>query len=113
MISMGSIYYGEMDHAIHVDDIVLAHLKVVVFTKLRRKESFTLSWQHPEGEPAGRSTIWLHQAIPLRFVFDDPEPPELNPEWITAMANSANSTGGITVLSEDMLSPRRIGTIES
>ena len=46
-------------------------LKVVIVTKLRRKESFTLSWVHPEGEPAGRSTIWLHQAIPLRFVFDD------------------------------------------
>lgn len=101
---MGSIFYGEMDHAIHVDDAVLSHLKVVIVTKLRRQESFTLSWTHPEGEPEGRSTIWLHPAIPLRFMFDSAEAPPLKPEWITAMANSVNSTGGITVLSEDMLS---------
>ena len=101
---MGSIFYGDMDHAIHIDDAVLAHLKVVIITKLRRQESFSLSWQHPEGETPGRSTIWLHQAIPLRFVFDSPESAPLNPEWVTAMANSVNSTGGITVLSKDMLS---------
>ena len=28
--------------------------------------------------PRGRSTIWLHPSIPLRFVFDDPEPAELS-----------------------------------
>lgn len=100
---MGSIFYGEMDHAIHIDDVVLAHLKVVIITKLRRQESFSLSWQHPEGEDPGRSTIWLNQAIPLRFVFDDPETAPLNPEWVATMANSVNSTGGITVLSKDML----------
>lgn len=106
---MGSIFYGEMDHAIHVDDVVLTHLKVVIVTKLRRRESFTLSWVHPDGEPIGRSTIWLHEAIPLRFVFDSPEAPALNPAWITAMANAANSTGGITVVSADMLSAEQAG----
>lgn len=110
---MGSIYYGEMDHAIHIDDTVLAHLKVVIITKLRRQESFSLSWQHPEGETAGRSTIWLHPAIPLRFVFDSIDSPALNPDWVTAMANSVNSTGGITVLSEDMLSAAEVAKNES
>ena len=106
---MGSIYYGDMDHALHIDDTVLAHLKVVIITKLRRQESFSLSWQHPAGEPTGRSTIWLHPSIPLRFVFDSTETLPLNPEWITAMANSVNSTGGVTVLSEDMLSEEEAG----
>jgi len=44
----------------------------------------------------------LHPAIPLRFVFDDPEPPELSTEWITAMAKSANSSGGISLIPEDV-----------
>lgn len=100
---MGMIYYGAETAPIHVDDRALAHLKVVIATKLRRNESFTLSWKHPEGESPGRSTIWLHPSIPLRFVFDTPEPPALSAEWMTAMANSANSSGGITLLNEEVI----------
>lgn len=97
------MYYGGAD-PIQIEDRALAHLKVVIATKLRRNESFTLSWRHPEGDAPGRSTIWLHPSIPLRFVFDEPEPPELLMEWITAMANSANTSGGITLVTEDMIS---------
>ena|SRR5690606_41909918 len=100
---MGMIFYGADTAPIHVEDRALAHLKIVIATKLRRNESFTLSWKHPEGDVPGRSTIWLHPSIPLRFVFDSPEPPPLVAEWIAAMANSANSSGGITMVSEDML----------
>lgn len=88
---------------IQIEDRALAHLKVAIATKLRRNESFTLSWKHPDGDVPGRSTIWLHPSIPLRFVFDDPVVPELRPEWINAMANSANSSGGITLLTADMV----------
>ncbi|MGV2984590.1 hypothetical protein ACNPNP_12885 [Microbacterium sp. AGC85] len=97
---MGMIYYGGAAEPISVEDRALAHLKVVIATKLRRNESFTLSWKHPEGDRPGRSTIWLHPSIPLRFVFDESEPPTLSAEWITAMANSANSSGGITLVPE-------------
>ena len=85
---------------IHIEDRALAHLKVVIATKLRRDESFTVSWRHPDDQPRGRSTIWLHPSIPLRFVFDDPEPAELSREWIEELANSANSTGGIMLIAE-------------
>jgi hypothetical protein len=97
---MGTIYYGGSETPIHIDDAALAHLKVVIATKLRRNESFTVSWRHPEGQPRGRSTIWLHPSIPLRFVFDSPEPAALNRAWIEELANSAHSTGGITLVAE-------------
>ncbi|MGW8483193.1 DUF7882 family protein [Microbacterium sp. NPDC055903] len=99
---MGMLYYGSSADPIQIEDRALAHLKVVIATKLRRNESFTLSWQHPDGDDPGRSTLWLHPSIPLRFVFDTPEAPELHAEWITAMANSANSSGGITLVPEDL-----------
>lgn len=102
---MGTIYYGDAATPIHIEDRALAHVKVVIATKLRRNESFTLSWRHPEGEPTGRSTIWLHPSIPLRFVFDDPEPALLNRAWIEELANSAHSTGGITLVPEHIASP--------
>lgn len=97
---MGTIYYGGGAMPIHIEDRALAHLKVVIATKLRRDESFTVSWRHPDDQPRGRSTIWLHPSIPLRFVFDDPEPAELSRDWIEELANSANSTGGIMLISE-------------
>lgn len=101
---MGRIYYDDSAQPIHIEDRALAHLKVVIATKLRRNESFTLSWQHPEGEPEGRSTLWLHPSIPLRFVFEDPEPPSLSRQWVEDLANSANSSGGIMLVAEHMLS---------
>ena len=100
---MGSLFYDDDVVPIQIDDLTLAHLKVVIATKLRRNESFTLSWQHAEEQEGGRSTVWLPPSIPLRFVFDDPEPPVLQPEWITTMANSANSSGGITLVTADMM----------
>jgi len=99
---MGTIYYGSSEMPIDIEDRMLAHLKVVIATKLRRSESFTVSWRHPDDEPRGRSTIWLNPSIPLRFVFDDFEPPQLNPEWMVELANSANSSGGILLVAEHL-----------
>jgi len=97
---VGTIYYGGSATPIHIEDRALAHLKVVIATKLRRNEAFTVSWQHPEDQPRGRSTLWLHPSIPLRFVFDDPEPADLSREWIEELASSANSSGGIMLVAE-------------
>ncbi|WP_243225066.1 hypothetical protein [Microbacterium sp. CIAB417] len=102
---MGTLHYGASSDAIHIEDRALAHLKVVIATKLRRQESFTLSWQHPDGDPVGRSTIWIHPSIPLRFTFESPDPPDLNPRWIEALMHSANSTGGISLVDEVLDSP--------
>ncbi|BAJ73846.1 predicted membrane protein [Microbacterium testaceum StLB037] len=94
---MGSLFYGSSPDPIRMPDRVLAHIKVVIATKLRRGESFTLSWRHPEGESVGRSTIWLQPSIPLRFVFAETEPEMLDPTLLQTYANSANSSGGLTV----------------
>lgn len=97
---MGTIYYGGSATPIHIEDRALAHLKIVIATKLRRGESFTVSWQHPDDQPRGRTTLWLHPSIALRFVFDDPDPPSLSREWIAELAASANTSGGIAMVPE-------------
>lgn len=102
---MGEIYYGSSDDPIYMEDRALEHLKVAIATKLRRNESFTLSWAHPHTERGGRSTIWLHPAIPLRFTFDESEPPKLNPAWIQKLLESANSSGGISLVDEVLDAP--------
>jgi hypothetical protein len=99
---VGTLYYGDSGTPIGVEDRALAHLKVAIVTKLRRGESFTLSWEHPDDQPRGRSTLWLHPSIPLRFVFDESETPELSRSWIEDLMRSANSTGGIRLVHENL-----------
>lgn len=100
--AVGTLYYGDSGTPIGIEDRTLAHLKIAVTTKLRRGESFTLSWQHSEDQPRGRSTLWLHPSIPLRFVFDEPEAPDLSRKWIEDLMRSANSTGGIQLIPEQL-----------
>ncbi|BDV31573.1 hypothetical protein [Microbacterium terricola] len=102
---MGTIYYGGSATPINIEDRALAHLKVVIATKLRRNESFTISWIHADDAPRGRTTVWLHPSIPLRFVFDDPEPEPISRAWIEDLANSAHSSGGIMLTTEHIDPP--------
>ena len=106
---MATLHYGPQDHPIFIEDRALAHLKIVIATKLRRNESFTLSWRHPEGEPGGRSTIWIHPSIPLRFVFEESEPPHISVKWVEQLLQSVSSSGGISLVDEVLDS----GEIES
>lgn len=92
---VGILYYGGSAMPIVIDDRMLAHLKIVITTKLRRGESFPVSWRHAADQEPGRSTIWLHPSIPLRFVFDEPEPPELDRKWMEELAQSANTSRGV------------------
>lgn len=94
---MGALFYGSSTSPIHIPDRVLAHVKVVVATKLRRGESFTMSWRHTDGDQAGRSTIWIQPSIPLRFVFGAAEPEVLDNALLQSYANSASSSGGLTL----------------
>lgn len=94
---MAKLFYGTTPEPITIEDRVLAHVKVVVATKLRRGESFTLSWTHGVDEPTGRSTIWLQPAIPLRFVFDSEQPESLDQNLLKRMANDANSSRGLSL----------------
>ncbi|MFT4212595.1 MAG: hypothetical protein QM626_12085 [Microbacterium sp.] len=88
---MGQLYYGASSTPIEVPDRLLAHVKVVVATKLRRGESFTINWTGSHS----RESIWVQQSIPLRFVFASPEPETLDPELIAALARTSSITGGL------------------
>ncbi|GAA1664789.1 hypothetical protein [Microbacterium lacus] len=93
---MGYLFYGNTAEPIEIPDRLLAHIKVVIATKLRRSESFTLTWRHTEDIPGGRSTIWLQPAIPLRFVFTS-ESETLDHELLARFAQASNSSQGLTI----------------
>ena len=82
------------------DDRVLAHLQAVIWSKLRRGESFSFTWAESLADGSGRKSIWLSQSIPLTFEYFGSRAPALNPNWVQALTKSANSTGGLQLVPE-------------
>ena len=100
---MGSLEYG--NKTIEFDDRVLAHIQIVIVRKLRRGESFLLSWKDTAETGHGRSSIWVHPAIPLYFKFHGGRSPSVNPVWLAELTLSADSSFGMLITSEKK-SPR-------
>lgn len=97
---MGYMIYDSTTK-ISFNDHVLAHLEAVIIAKLRRKESFALSWRESAENGAGRSTLWLDGAIPLRFRFDSDHAPKLDRSWLEKLSITAASSTGLIVFDEN------------
>ena len=97
---MGSLIYGVPGIEIDFDDRVLAHLELVINAKLRRRESFMLSWRDTPSVGDGRSAAWIDTAIPLYFRYSGSRMPLIDKEWLEELAQQAGSTRGL-VLGED------------
>ncbi|MCU1551540.1 MAG: ATP-dependent ligase [Glaciihabitans sp.] len=97
---MGYLLYGRPAEEIDIDDRALAHLKIVMLTKLRRGETFAFSFQYDVNDGSGRSTIWLHPAIPLQFKFLGSRQPTINRAWLEELVLAANSVDGLRILPE-------------
>jgi hypothetical protein len=96
---MGSLTYDRV--TVDFDDRILAHLQIVIVQKLRRGESFLLSWRNAAEVGNGRSSAWLHPAIPLYFKFSGGQPPTINPVWLAQLTRSANSSQGLVATGEE------------
>ncbi len=97
---MGYMVY-DSNTQISFDDRVLAHLEVVIVSKLRRKESFALSWRESPENGDGRSTVWVDPSIPLRFRYSGSRPPALDRDWMERLAAAASSSSGLVAVDED------------
>ncbi|MFD1713330.1 ATP-dependent DNA ligase [Amnibacterium flavum] len=96
---MGKLTY-DSTLTVDFDDRVLAHLQLVIGAKLRRGESFFFLWKDDPQIGDGRSSLWMHPAIPLYFKFVGSRPPSINPEWVNALMLTANSAQGMRIVPE-------------
>jgi len=94
---MGTLEYNSSRPPIEVDDSTLAHLKIVIGTKLRRHESFMMTWLPDDKLPSGRLTIWMHPSIPLVLAFDDSAMPVIDPKRIEHMMENLNARGELVL----------------
>jgi hypothetical protein len=83
-----------------IDDRALAHLQIVMINKLRRRESFAFSWKYPASEGDGRGTVWIAPGLPLQFRFSGSRPPAINPAWVDALLDCANTAAGLHLVPE-------------
>lgn len=91
---MGRLYYDSTLEA-DFDDRVLAHLQIVIGTKLGRNESFYFSCKDSATIGDGRTSIWLHPAVPLRFRFHGGRPPATNATSIRQLIADSHTGAGL------------------
>jgi hypothetical protein len=96
---LGLLIYGPSGSEIEMDDRLLAHLRIVIVTKMRNHESFSLSWIVEASQGSGRETLWVHPSIPLRFRFYGSRPPAINRAWIDQMMTAAHR-GDLRIMPE-------------
>ncbi|MFS0853410.1 hypothetical protein [Microbacterium sp. 179-I 3D4 NHS] len=94
---MGRLRYDSASDQILIDDVELAHLRIVIGEKLRRGESFMMSWHTgTEGSDAVFSA-WIHPAVPLLFVFDSSAPAPIDSLHIEELNERINSNDGLVL----------------
>lgn len=116
---MGTLQYDGV--LVEFEDRLLAHLQIVIVQKIRRGESFLMSWRDAPETGDGHSAIWIHPAQNLYFKFAGSKVPAINQEWLDQLTLSANSPRGLLVIREgtqaatptdaDVASGRNLGKV--
>lgn len=96
---MGRLFYDSSLEA-DFDDRLLAHLQIVIGSKLSRNDSFYFSWKDSTAIGDGRTSIWIHAAIPLRFKYHGGRPPAINPTWIRQLLADSYTAAGLCISDE-------------
>lgn len=105
---LGVLLYGEAKLEVEFDDRTLAHLQLVIGSKLRRGESFFFSWVDPQTTGGGRSSIWMEGSIPLVFRYRSSKRQEINREWLEQLTLSANQPQGLRLVEEPARQPTQL-----
>lgn len=87
---MGYLTYANSAVAIEIEDEMLAHLRMVAITKLRRGESFALT---VPTTGTARATLWIQASIPIQFETD--KDVDLRRPLLVSMMEAANTSGGL------------------
>ncbi|MCI2959470.1 ATP-dependent DNA ligase [Agromyces atrinae] len=96
---MGKLVY-DSEVTVDFEDRLLAHLQLVIGSKLRRGEGFYFSWRDDPAAGDGRSSIWVHPAHSLRFKYLGSKSIVINRAWVDVLTRAANSSAGLVIVPE-------------
>ncbi len=94
---MGHLLYGMTPERVDLDDRTLAHLQIVMSTKLRRRENFWIEFVRGAEEGGGREAIWVDHAMPLVFHYVSVHHPETDRMWIEDLVSQASDRGRVII----------------
>lgn len=77
---MGFLRHG--NRTIEMDDLVLAHLQVVLAARTRDGEDPLLVWHEADGVGAVPVSLRLDRTVPTWFVFTGDPPERLQEQWL-------------------------------
>ena len=98
---MGSLRYAVRGTSpILIDDRTLAHLQIVIGTKLRLQQAFFFSWIDDVHSGGGRTSIWIDTRMQLSLSYDTDQRSSINRVWLEALMLSANSPQGLLLIAE-------------
>jgi hypothetical protein len=97
---LGTLHYGASRTSLQMDDRALAHLQVVITTKLRRNEGFLIQWERPRESGSGRGGFWIHPNCDLTYDYEGGREPALDHEELDRMMIAASATGGVRITAE-------------
>jgi hypothetical protein len=97
---LGTLHYGAARASIRMDDRALAHLQVVITTKLRRNEGFLIQWERPRESGSGRGGFWVHPQCDLAYEYEGGREPTLDHEELDRMMMAASATHGVRIDAE-------------
>jgi hypothetical protein len=80
-----------------LEDRLLAHVQIVISTKLRRYEPFMLSWKQPTEMGSGRQALWIENGVPIHFFFYGTRPVSINRAWIEELLLGASRAMGVLI----------------
>ena len=89
---VGRIIYSDNKSSVDVEDRLLAHLQVAVTTKLRRGESFTITFPHTA---AGHLCWWIAPGVPVMFHMFGTHRPRLSRALLERLMTEASGPDGL------------------
>ncbi|WP_449283635.1 DUF7882 family protein [Leucobacter sp.] len=103
---MGTLIYGK-SLRYEFEDRTLEHVRFVIAAKLRRKESFFLTWAPHDTGRSGTISLWISPEMPIAFQFSGTVQGPLSREWIAALTRLSYGDRGLVVVPERAVHGRR------
>ena len=98
---MGTLHYGASRTTIRIDDRTLAHLQVVITTKLRRNEGLLLQWDRGVDQGSGRGAFWINPSTDLIYEYEGSREVALDPAELDKMMADAAGRHGLRIATEE------------
>ena len=92
---MGTLHFGSTRTPLHLDDRLLAHLEIVITSKLRRGEGLLLWWVQPGDDTPRRGACWITSATELLYLFDSVDVVAIDRDELERLSVESNSSRGI------------------